>query len=179
MKEIELTPRRKTKHFNRVLFTQVDDDIYEKIKHHIWFAKQDRNTFYAQTVINDKNVSLHRLIFGLTNPKIMIDHIDHNGLNNQKSNLRICTARENNQNRGIKTRGASKYMGVSFHNQTGKWRALIHHNGVKISLGLHKTEIEAANAYDRKAIELRSRFTYLNFPENIKLISEGVVKIID
>jgi hypothetical protein len=82
----------------------VDDEDYEKFNKHNWWAHKSGiyNIWYAQTHIRvnhkDKVITMHNMIMSV--PKGMhTDHIDHNGLNNQKSNLRICTNSENQKNR--------------------------------------------------------------------------------
>lgn len=93
-----------------------------------------------------------------------VDHIDHNGLNNQKSNLRNCTHRQNAMNNS--SRGSSKYLGVSIvgrGRQKGMISAEIKMNYRKIHIGVFSTEIEAAKAYDKKAKELFGEFANLNF----------------
>ena len=113
------------------------------------------------------NKSIHRLVaesFILNlNDLPFVDHKDINSVNNHISNLRWCNQRENNQNRSKNKNGTSMYKGVCFHKKANKWRAQIQHNGHKIHLGLYDDEVEAAHAYDRKAIELFSVFAKLNF----------------
>ena len=101
---------------------------------------------------------MHRFIMNATKG-MEVDHIDHNGLNNQKSNLRNCTKKENTRNR--RAYGKSQYRGVDFHK--GQMRARIGCNGQSIHIGYFKTEKEAALVYDLKAKELFGDFAYLNF----------------
>ena len=110
---------------------------------------------------------MHRQI--MKAPKgMVVDHIDGNGLNNRRSNLRICTPRQNQWNRcPLKTRKqTSPFKGVQY--PTGKSRpyARIQYNGKTIHIGVFDSEVEAAQAYDRKAVELFGEFAYLNFPED-------------
>jgi hypothetical protein len=90
---------------------------------------------------------------------LQVDHIDHNGLNNQKSNLRICTLAENRRNR--RARGKSKYLGVYYDN--GYIRAVISVNGIQKRLGYFKIEETAAMAYDKAATIYHKEFANLNF----------------
>lgn len=121
----------------------VDDEDYERLNRFKWYAQKARNTFYAFRMLGrGKMVLMHRDI--LNTPEGMVpDHIDGNGLNNQKSNIRIVTVRQNAQNLHIKK--SSRYPGVSPQNKA--WRARIKINGLNIELGMFPTEEEAHEAY--------------------------------
>lgn len=108
---------------------------------------------------------MHREIMNA--PKgMVVDHIDGNGLNNRKSNLRICTQAQNNLNSRPKRNCSSRYKGVSFYKRDKIWQVQIFHNSRTIFLGRFDDEIEAALAYDRKAAELFGEFAYLNFKKS-------------
>jgi hypothetical protein len=143
----------------------IDNEDYDKIIQLKWFAqKASNNNFYA---INRgrgphrtrKFIAMHRFI--LNAPfKLQVDHIDHNGLNNQKSNLRICTCQQNQTNKTAF--GKSKYRGVFF--DEGRIRCAIKINGKYTYLkGPFKTEEDAANAYDALAKIHHGEFANLNF----------------
>jgi len=85
-------------------------------------------------------------------------HIDHNGLNNRKSNLRICTNSQNLWNQRVRSKGGSKYKGVVWHRRDKKRIAQINPNKRHTHLGYFENEIEAAIAYDRKAVESGTGF---------------------
>lgn len=112
---------------------------------------------------------MHRLILGLTDPKIEADHIDHDGLNNQRSNLRATTKRQNRYNSRKDSNSLSKYRGLRLTSRKwrGKnyryWQARIMKDGISYHLGLFKNEEEAARAYDVKAKELFGEYANLNF----------------
>jgi hypothetical protein len=92
-----------------------------------------------------------------------IDHEDHDGLNNQKENLRICSHSKNMQNaKKQKRTTSSMYKGVCIHRTS--FAANIQLDKKQIYIGLFKTEEDAAKAYDKKAIELFGKYAYLNFP---------------
>lgn len=158
MKLIKLTQNK---------FTQVDDEDYDYLIQYKWCAAKDKNTYYAIRTIYDKEtkttkkVKMHRDILRLTDRKIIIDHKDKDGLNNQKINLRPCTNTQNISNRSVsKSKKSSKFLGVG--KSRGKWIAQIRHNKTLYNLGIFKNEIEAALAYNKKAIELHGEYASLN-----------------
>lgn len=156
------------------MFTIVDDQDYEWLNKWKWYAAYNKiyNNFYVYRYdyVNkkQKNVCMHRVILGITDSKIFIDHIDHNTLNNQRSNLRECSQSKNLMNskkpRRVKET-SSIYKGVYFNKQNKKWYGQIYINNKRIHLGLFKKEIEAAKAYDKKAKELFGEFALLNFKQ--------------
>lgn len=136
----------------------VDDEDFEKVNQYEWYANKNKHTFYARTLINGKAIQMHNFIM---NGK-PIDHIDHDGLNNQKSNLRMATYSQNNMNKIPKVNGSSKFKGVTWYKEGNKWLAHIGINKKQINLGYFVSEIEAAQAYNNKARELFGEFAYLN-----------------
>lgn len=159
MKEIKLSQFGKNKGKYVAL---VDDEDFEGLNSFKWYAMEGGKTFYAvrRIMFNGKRRGI------LMHCEIMngkgIDHIDHDGMNNQKSNLRFCTQRENMMNQRKQENTSSIYKGVCFFKRTGKWMAHITINGKNIHLGYFETEIEAAKAYNDKAIELFGEFANLN-----------------
>ena len=93
----------------------------------------------------------------------IVDHINHNGLDNRRPNLRLATRSQNAANLGPYANNTSGYKGVDFNR--GKWRARIREGGVRYFLGYFETAEDAARAYDTKAHELFGEFASLNFPE--------------
>jgi hypothetical protein len=90
------------------------------------------------------------------------DHINHNGLDNRRCNLRLCTHQQNCFNKKPKPGCTNKYKGVYRSHESKKWRAEIRRNGRKIHIGHFDYEQDAAIAYDDYAIELFGEFAYLN-----------------
>ena len=162
---------------NRI--TQIDDEEYERCKDlYIILSKSKRKNpkIYAQIIFRviDKNnkrtiksMLLHRFILGIIDPKIFIDHIDGNPLNNQRSNLRIVTNQQNQFNQIKRPNTSSKYKGVSWYKRRNSWVATIRYNKKTYNLGYFKTEEEAALAYNEKASELFGKHARLNEIENI------------
>lgn len=153
MKEIQLS---------QGLVALVDDEDFEALNQFKWCANKMGNAFYAARNIRvdgkRTRITMHCEVM---NGK-WIDHIDHNGLNNQKSNLRFCTRSENQMNKQKKENTSSIYKGVYFYKPNGRWQASIRINYKKIHLGYFDLEIDAAKAYNKKAIELFCEFANLN-----------------
>lgn len=142
--------------------------LYDAEDHNIvcsctWSVEANRQAFYVgHTRPNIPGVKLHRLIMGVTDPKIKVDHKNHNGLDNRRCNLRVCTTTQNAQNSSPRKNSTSKYLGVSIR-KNGKWVAQIQVNKVKINLGYHVAEDEAAKVYDNAALRYFGEFANLNF----------------
>jgi len=159
MKEIVLTQGK---------VALVDDEDFEFLNQFKWYAHKQKYTFYA--VRNETNpdskkrktIKMHRFLLRVTKPKTFVDHKDHNGLNNQKHNLRESTHAQNQMNRNCYE--GFKYKGVSYI-KLNKWRARIKFNQKQIHLGYFTDEIQCAKAYDIKAKELFGEFANLNFPD--------------
>ena len=160
----------------------VDKEDYPRVKDFRWVLRGVWGSrAYAQTNIphpdggwyyppNGKRrrrqmrAQMHRLIMNVPNGMVT-DHINHNGLDNRKSNLRVCTCSENNRNKRSQKGSTSIYKGVCRHKATGKWRARIKFEGKRMHIGYFTDEKEAARAYDAKAKELFGEYALLNFPD--------------
>jgi len=143
----------------------IDKEDLEKIAQYKWYALKRGNICYAIAHIRispHKRTTLymHRLIAQVL-PNQDIDHINCNGLDNRRINLRIATQQENNFNMRPRN-GTSSYKGVHWHSQSRHWRSQITLNGRHISLGLFKNEIDAAQAYNAAAKHLFGDFAHLN-----------------
>jgi len=140
----------------------VDAADFAWLSRYPWSAWQHGRTFYARRGRANHIVHMHRQIMRPP-PGYVVDHIDGNGLNNRRSNLRICTPAQNACN----TRpalGTGRFKGV--FPAGDMWAAAIWHQGQEHWLGLFDDEIDAALARDQKARELQGQFAYLNFPHH-------------
>lgn len=147
----------------------IDDEDLPKTNHLKWCATKNKHNFYAinsSTVISGKRkkIWMHRLVVNAPDG-FEVDHLDGNGLNNQKTNLRICTRAENGRNRKKNTSSTSIYKGVYWRKNRNRWQAQIKLNGKDIYIGRFVNEIDAAKAYDHKAKELFGNFAQLNFQQ--------------
>jgi hypothetical protein len=144
----------------------VDAADYDWLNSHKWSVNQRTRGVYACCQIKGEKIYMHRLI---TNPPAgkVVDHIDRNGLNNRRSNLRICSIADNSRNLGL--RGGTKtslYKGVSWNRKSKKWMATIKFNQKYHHIGFFDNQIAAAKAYDKTARKLFKEFAYLNFPDD-------------
>jgi hypothetical protein len=122
-----------------------------------WYAQVASGPVYAGARGGNGTVRLHRTVL---NPGdgVQIDHINHNGLDNRRCNLRVGTTRQNQGNSRWRV-GPSGYRGVTPEKRTGRWQAQI----ARLKLGSFPTPEEAARSYDAAAIEWFGPFASLNF----------------
>jgi len=140
---------------NHIASTLIDLDDSQRARKYKWYLSGG----YVKT---QDGLTLADYI--MRKPREMyIDHANRNTLDNRKSNLRICTAGQNNCNKPNCGNRQSKYKGVHYNGYS--WCAFIY-KGKSYYIGSYNSEIEAARAYDIKAIELHGEFAYLNFPED-------------
>jgi len=144
-------------------YTIVDPDDYQKLAEYNWQLCDSETGGYVLRLAGHQFISMHRVIMNAPKGKI-VDHIDRNGLNNTKINLRFATRRQNNCNvrRETKTK-TSKYKGVSFTSKIKKWRAQIKYDETTKHLGYFDNEEDAARAYDEAAKIYHGQFAALNF----------------
>ena len=144
------------------LYAMVDAADFKELNKYKWCATRRAGKVYAMATINGKPVLMHRF---LMRPRkgYQVDHIDGNGLNNCRWNLRICTAAQNQANRRP-CGGSSRFVGVC--RRGDKWEAWFKHKGEWFTLGRYDDEIQAAKARDRKAYAVNGEHAYLNFPDD-------------
>lgn len=149
------------------LVVLIDDEDFERVSQYSWSVQSknfdDKLIVYTTLHFNRKSKYLPLGSFILSTES-MVDHIDRDPLNNQKSNLRIATYAQNNHNKTKRINPTSQYFGVTkLRGKNKRWLFQIRKDGVKYNK-CFLTEIEAAKAYDEKAKELYGEFANLNFP---------------
>lgn len=141
---------------------QIDDEDYNKINSYFWQVeyRSIKKDYRIKAIVNGKRVYLHRLIMNAPD-NLVVDHINHDTLDNRKCNLRVCTASQNCMNR--KSRMSHGFKGVVYRKDRGTYYAIIIVNGKQIRSGAFKSIEDAAKEYDRLAILHFGNFAYLNF----------------
>jgi hypothetical protein len=141
----------------------VDDEDYERVSVLKWSACVHDRRVYAMRRPDRKTVYLHRFIMNAPVGST-VDHQNHDGLDNRRENLRICSNAENvaNQRPQIRPK-SSTFKGVTWDKSRSKWIAVIKVNKVGKHLGRFSNEMEAARAYDRAAFHYFGQFAHPNF----------------
>lgn len=143
----------------------VDDDVFDELNTYTW-RLDGAGYAIRSTRIDGKvvNLYMHKLILNPP-PGMWSDHKDLNKLNNQRTNLRSCTPRQNNRNKGKHKRktATSKFKGVSYDSENKKWIvSIMGSDGVRRHLGRFRSEIEAARVYNEAAKLHHGEFASLN-----------------
>ena len=147
-------------------FAKVDDEDYDFLMQWRWMINFSIRTKYAKrnTINNEGNktlIAMQRIIMNCPD-NFMVDHIDRDGLNNQKSNLRLVTRIENGYNRTKNVDCVSKFKGVTFNKSANRWQVQIVANGKRYYCGVFKKELDAAKAYNEVALKYHGEFAVLN-----------------
>jgi len=158
MKRIKLTQGK---------YAMVDDCDFEELSKHKWYAEKSGNTFYAARgvtvdVNQQKIIKMHRVILGLSSPDVLCDHIDGNGLNNTRANIRSCTRNQNQMNKRLSAKNTTGFKGVCLNKKTGKFYAQIKVGRKNKYLGYFDCPLKAAKAYNCAAKKLHGEFASPN-----------------
>jgi hypothetical protein len=150
----------------------IDEADWDRVREYVWWVSQNNHcrkklinnsTYYAYAKMGGKNVAMHRLILGHIPQGLETDHINGNGLDNRKMNLRTCTHSQNNRNKPKMKGTSSKYIGVSWHIHKNKWIAKIQKNGKAYYLGYFDSQLKAAIVRDRHAKYILGEYAKLIF----------------
>jgi MarR family len=164
---MKTVPLRGPKAQGRVAF--VDDEDYDLVSKHRWHVDEhrrdghDSGPYAIANVVHDgrrTTTFMHNLIMGQRG----VDHRNHNGLDNQRHNLRPATPAQNLANQRPQAGCTSRYKGVYWHSLRLKWHARITINGRSVNLGLYVREEDAARAYDAAALLHFGEFAHVNLP---------------
>jgi HNH endonuclease len=147
----------------------VDDEDFEELNKYNWCANRDKHTWYAHRRnikgLKPRKLRMHSVIAG-TPIGMQTDHINGNGLDNRRSNLRIVNDKQNNHNQTHKRKNTtSRFRGVSWYTKLGKWRAQLQSDGNMKHIGLFACEVEAARAYDAAGWARDPEHFTPNFPK--------------
>ncbi|MFA5424164.1 MAG: HNH endonuclease [Phycisphaerae bacterium] len=166
------------------VWTLVSPGDYYELSNYNWYISGNGKGFYAFTNIKiapgkSKMQSMHRFIMQFEleaagrklnpvpcplYPKLVVDHINNDPLDNRRANLRIATRAQNACNRQkIRTEKSSQYIGVYFEKRTGRYTVKIRIKGKRLWLGRFTDELTAARAYDTAAKKHHGEFAKLNF----------------
>lgn len=144
----------------------VDDADFEHLSQWKWHYQPAKGTGYA--VRNYRlptgkriQVRMHREILGVKG-RLQVDHINRDGLDNRRCNLRVCDLFGNAQNKPKKRHNKSGYKGVCWHKASKRWTAQIHHKGKMIYLGIYTSKEAAALAYNKAARKYHGEYACLN-----------------
>lgn len=146
-------------------FALVDDEDFEWLSTWNWYCdvrQRACRTIHNEWTGRKHSIRMHRQIMGMIHDSSLdIDHINGDGLDNRKANLRICTHQQNMCNsKKTKSKMTSKFKGVCLIG--GKWLAKIYFQNQQFPIGRFDNETDAARAYNRKALELHRKFARLN-----------------
>lgn len=152
----------------------VDDEDYDLVMQYRWSVREreqggNRRPLgpYAWTYVPASGArkrgssTMHNLIMGI----VGVDHVNHNTLDNQRTNLRPATQGENTGNKRKRAGTSSQYKGVSWHKRSERWRATIKVGGRGRHIGAYANETDAARAYDAAARAAYGEFACVNFPQ--------------
>ena len=144
----------------------VDDADFPLVSNYSWFFHSSRGKSYARCDLPKGSIPtrvfMHRIIMAPLEEKEEIDHINGDGLDNRRQNLRKCNRSGNNRNRRLNSNNTTGFKGVRLHRPTRKFVAQINVGKRKIALGYFPTAAEAAKKYDEVAIKIFGEFASTN-----------------
>ena len=158
------------------LLALVDEQDIPMVSSFKWHSLKTGGTCYARCQAKDikgtfRTALMHRMILSASGSQ-QVDHINGNGLDNRRCNLRLATPQENSRNR--RSRGSSGYVGVK--RSSGLWVATICPSEVEIYLGKYEDPAMAAAAYNTAAVRVYGRFARLNDVQTTGLELDEILK---
>lgn len=156
---------------NEIARTLIDTDDVELVLNYKWNFDLRHN--YATTRVKQKHLGLHQLIMDTKKlgHSVVVDHINRDGLDNRRSNLRVANKSVNAINSGLRINNKSGVTGVSFSNVHNLWRSYINFEGKRVELGRYKQERDAVVA----RLEAESRY-YSEHPPQKHLFKQYNIK---
>jgi hypothetical protein len=154
--------------------TTLIDECDEELNQFNWYAAKDKYHHSAYAIRHEDGhiIKLHRMIAARMFGEAaligkVIDHIDGDGLNNVRSNLRLATQTQNKRNARKPKHNTSGYKGVwyDYNSRRTPWRACISFDNKTLHVGKFTEPEAAARAYDEAARKYHGEFAHLNFPE--------------
>ena len=139
----------------------MDDEDFENLNKLTWHVLTTKYSLYGVHHERGKSTLLHRLILNPRDDEFC-DHINRNGLDNRRENLRICTNSQNSYNTKIQKNNTSGFRGVCWNKRKKRWYAYIKHHGKQIYLGLFLDKELAAKEYNKAALKYAGAFAHLN-----------------
>ena len=137
----------------------IDLEDLEKVKRYTWCVTQKKKRLYALCRTKSQIVYIHQYILNYDNP-LTCDHINLNGLDNRKSNLRICTNGENNRNKPLQKNNTSGVTGIYFHKKNKNWIVQINVNGKPKNFGSFLNKEEAIKKREQLKKEYHGEYAF-------------------
>lgn len=145
----------------------VDACDYERVIAYRWYALERDGLWHAAWRGGPRNrrrsLYMHRLILGVNDPRVIVDHANGDGLDNRRCNIRVATKAQNAMNMRLHRDSSTRLKGVSWQESARRWRATINAEGRQIYLGHFRDPIDAALAYDAAALRYFGIFAATNF----------------
>ena len=139
----------------------VDDEDFEELNRYKWHYCEGYAIRADYSGGKRQVIRMHRVVTSAP-PNFLVDHINGEGIDNRRSNLRLCTHGENQMNRDRPKSSTSGYSGVNYHRASGKWQCRVQSNGKRHDLGLFDNKHDAARMYNFWCVDLHGKFARPN-----------------
>lgn len=150
---------------NKEFYFDLED--YDKIKDYCWYEHKDLNEdicgyIESKDIHSNKIVKMHRIVTGVTDSRLKVDHIKHRKYDNRKSQLRVATNQQNTMNRNKPKNNTSGVAGINWDKEKNKWRVRVYHEMKTIHYGYFDNFEEAVNVRNNAVEQLRGEWSYSN-----------------